>query len=290
MEDSHLLDPKQAPLNPSPQSSATQRVGDSINNFPKTVAGRIGTGIISRVLVEFVGTVILVLAATLEAQAPGSSGRSAFLAGVTKPFSVAITIALLVYVGGPVSGAHYNPAVSVAFWLAGERSWWGSGWQFALYVLAQCTAGLCAAWLAYGLDGYDGGLPVLHPENNVAVAWVKQCTGEVLATFLFCAFVLYAALCIKPAPTGMGLAGAIGLGAFATISAFRFVSGAVFNPAIAFSLWTVGEGIGTQQQPGTALPCFLLSELAGGVLAGALILVLRYQPARIEGEGMASAV
>jgi aquaporin Z len=91
----------------------------------------------NKLLIEAVGTFFLCLAALV----------------ATSPLSVAALLCALIYMGAPVSLAHYNPAVSLAFRLRGRtstRSLWS-------YVAVQLTAAMLAAALAGFLLGHDSG-------------------------------------------------------------------------------------------------------------------------------------
>lgn len=89
----------------------------------------------NKLLIEAVGTFFLCLAALV----------------ATNPLSVAALLCALIYMGAPVSLAHYNPAVSLAFRLrgrAGTRALWS-------YVGVQLAAALLAATAAGFLLGHD---------------------------------------------------------------------------------------------------------------------------------------
>jgi len=77
---------------------------------------------------EFFGTFVLLM--------------SIFITG--NAFVIGGTLALIVLLLGGISGAHVNPAVSVAMLLKGAIS----NMEFATYAVAQC-AGAAAAWYAY---------------------------------------------------------------------------------------------------------------------------------------------
>lgn len=89
----------------------------------------------NKLLIEAVGTFFLCLAALV----------------ATNPLSVAALLCALIYMGAPVSLAHYNPAVSLAFRLrgrSGSRALWS-------YVGVQLAAALVAALVAGFLLGHD---------------------------------------------------------------------------------------------------------------------------------------
>jgi len=126
----------------------------------------------NKLLIEAVGTFFLCLAALV----------------ASSPLSVAALLCALIYMGAPVSLAHYNPAVSLAFRLrgrAGTRAFWA-------YVGVQLTAALLAAMMAGYLLGHDTD----HARAAVDALSESAFTGfgvtavvELLATFTL-AFVI----------------------------------------------------------------------------------------------------
>jgi aquaporin Z len=126
----------------------------------------------NKLLIEAVGTFFLCLAALV----------------ASSPLSVAALLCALIYMGAPVSLAHYNPAVSLAFRLrgrAGTRA-------LCSYVGVQLTAALLAAMVAGYLLGHD----TEHVRAAVDALSESAFTGfgvtavvELLATFAL-AFVI----------------------------------------------------------------------------------------------------
>src|SRR5262245_7304226 len=87
-------------------------------------------------LTEFIGTFFLVL----------TIGLSTNQAGVAPaPLAIGAALMVMVYMGGPVSGAHYNPAVSVAVLLRGKLA----AKDFVPYLVSQLAGAFLAA-LAVG--------------------------------------------------------------------------------------------------------------------------------------------
>ena len=76
---------------------------------------------------------------------------------------------------GPVSGAHFNPAVSLAFALRGDLSWP----DFAGYVLVQIIGGILGVWAAHLM--FD--LPVLQWSETLHRTGGAQWFSEGIATF-----------------------------------------------------------------------------------------------------------
>jgi aquaporin Z len=81
-------------------------------------------------IVEFIGTFFLVLVIGCMV-VPGDHGQF-------PPLAVGLALMAMVYAGGHVSGAHYNPAVTIAVWLRGRCEKKDVG----PYIAAQLAAGL----------------------------------------------------------------------------------------------------------------------------------------------------
>ena len=92
-----------------------------------------------KVATEFVGTFIFLFAISLAAI--GGSPLA--------PLAIGGALMCMVYMGGHVSGGHYNPAVSFGALLAKKIS---IG-NFVAYVIAQIVAGVAAFWLGWYLMG-----------------------------------------------------------------------------------------------------------------------------------------
>src|SRR5215510_5291597 len=98
-----------------------------------------------RYLTEFIGTFFLVLTIGMTVIDPGI--------GAFAPLAIGTALIVMVYAGGHVSGAHYNPAVTLAVWLRGKchRS------QIVGYIAAQIIGATLAAFVV----GYLKGNPTL---------------------------------------------------------------------------------------------------------------------------------
>ena len=86
---------------------------------------------------------------------------------------------VLITVLGPISGAHFNPAVSLTFWRTGELT---LGLLMA-YVAAQICGGVIGVWLTHAM--FD--LPLMQFSSKVRSGipqWISEClaTGVLLAT------------------------------------------------------------------------------------------------------------
>ena len=164
----------------------------------------------NKLIVEFIGTFFLV-------QAVGHAvlAKSA-LAGIV----IGLTLMVMVYAGGHISGAHYNPAVTLAVWLRGKLP----KAEVLPYITAQVAGAVVSALIVTKFRG-QGSEAVLSDPLRVAGA-------EFLGTFALAWVVLNVA-------TAKGTAGnsfygaAIGMTVASGIFLFGGISGAVFNPAVA---------------------------------------------------------
>ena len=98
-------------------------------------------------------------------------------------------LAVLILIYGPISGAHFNPAVTLSFLLRREIT---PGMSLA-YVAVQIVAGLCGAWLAHVMFGEPAFTPSLNARTGIGI-WV----GEIMATFGLVATVLMGWLLHRP--------------------------------------------------------------------------------------------
>ncbi|MDI9238408.1 MIP/aquaporin family protein [Lysobacter sp. LF1] len=128
-----------------------------------------------RLLAEFIGTSLL-LAAVVgsgimgEALSRGNDG----IVLLANASATAGALYVLVAVLGPISGAHFNPAVTVAMRWRGEL-----GLRDAVaYVIVQLIAALCGVMLAHAMFG----LPLVDPGTHVRTGW-PQWLSEAVATF-----------------------------------------------------------------------------------------------------------
>ncbi|MBI4929271.1 MAG: aquaporin [Bacteroidetes bacterium] len=162
-------------------------------------------------IVEFIGTFFLVLAVCL------SGGN--FLA----PLGIGATLMVMVYMGGHISGAHYNPAVTFAVWLRGKISPKDS----LFYMLVQFIAAFAAAYFFFLIWGRSIGGPKPATEINI----LKPLAVEMVFTFALALVVLSVATSKKTAGNSYyGLA--IGFTVLAGAIIAGPISGGAFNPAV----------------------------------------------------------
>ena len=168
-------------------------------------------------LVEFIGTFFLVLTIGLAVMKPNDAGAMA-------PIAIGSALIAMIYAGGHVSGAHFNPAVTIAVCMRGKCP----PADVIPYLVAQIVAGALA-----------GGV-VLYLKNNPIVEPAKPAVVPALiAEFLFTFALAYVVLNVATAKgtSGNSFYGvAIGLTVIAGAYAVGSISGGVFNPAVAVGI------------------------------------------------------
>jgi len=198
-------------------------MADVITREPESVAvpaPRVGVAA-RKYVTEFIGTFFLTFAV----------GVAALSGSVFVPLAAGATLMVMIYAGGHISGAHYNPAVTLA---ALVRRRIGIG-DASAYWIAQVAGGVIAAVIARAVVN-PAGVKTLtlsgHAEAAAAVV-------ELLITFALCYVVLNVATS-KDQP-GNGFFGlAIGFTVVAGAFAVGATSGGAFNPAIAVGAMVTG--------------------------------------------------
>lgn len=212
---------------------------------------------------EGIGTFFLVLIATVAFSIGGSLG----------PFAIGAGIAALVYMGQHISGAHYNPAVSLAMYINGKLSLV----DLAIYVGVQLVGGFAAAGI-HGLlveivDADAAYKLVIEPQSPAII--FAGTLVEILFTFLLVMVVLNATQ--HPKAKGNSFYGtAYGLTVFVGVLLFRDISGGSFNPAL-----TLGPNVinyAYAASPEVWLSAGVGGPLVGGALAGFVYQVLVSMP------------
>jgi len=198
-----------------------------------------------RLAAEFLGTAFL-LAAVIGSgiMAQRLAGGNVALALLCNTLATGAILPVIILMFGSVSGAHFNPAVSLAFALRGELPWSNA----ALYVAAQVIAAICGALIAHLMFA----LPVWQISTTARTGG-GQWLAEAVATF---GLLLTIFGCLARVPVAVPYA----VGLYIT-SAYWFTASTSFaNPAvtIARSLTDTFAGIA----PMGVAP-FILAQLAG---------------------------
>lgn len=150
--------------------------------------------------------------------------------GSLAPLAIGSVLMAMVYMGGHISGAHYNPAVSFGFFL---RHKIGAA-DLVLYWIAQLIASALAFTFGYLVSGRT---PGIHPGSNVGTA--SAVAVEIAFTVALMLVVLNVAA--TKATQGNSFYGlAIGFVIASAIFVGGPISGGAFNPAVGFGA-TLGE-------------------------------------------------
>lgn len=161
---------------------------------------------------------------------------------------------VIITVLGPISGAHFNPAVSLAFALRGQLSLPDLGF----YVLAQCAGGILGVWAAHLM--FD--LPVLQISQTMHRTGGAQWVSEMIATFGLL-FVIFGGLKARAEAVPM-------LVAIYITGAYWFTSSTSFaNPAVTLARGFSDTFAGIY--PGH-IPAFIAAQL---ITAGLAHLILK---------------
>ncbi len=205
-------------------------------------------------LTELIGTFFLVL----------TIGLTSIQGATMAPLAIGSALMVMVYMGGHVSGGHYNPAVTLGVLLAGKSS----VGQLLAYWVAQVLGGLLAALAVRALVG-----ETFAPAPGAEVGVWATVLAELLFTFALVLVVLDTA--VSSATEGNSFYGlAIGFTVMVGAWAVGPISGAAFNPAVAVGPTFLDASLGGGSWQW--LWIYLVAPLAGGAAAAG---VFRYQEA-----------
>jgi aquaporin Z len=196
----------------------------------------------NKYIAEFIGTFFLVLTVGCTV-IPAATG-------VIAPLAIGAALMVMVYAGGHISGAHFNPAVTLAVFIRGRCE----AKDVIPYWVAQLVAAVAAALVAVFLVGKSGTPMEI---KNVPVAFV----AEFLFTFALAYVVLNSATSKDTANNsfyGLAIGMTVMVGAFSVGA----ISGGAFNPAVAL-------GAAVMKLVNLAdIWIHVVADLAGGLVGG----------------------
>jgi aquaporin Z len=223
-----------------------------------------------RLVSELLGTFFLVLVAAgggMMGQAfPNTISRTA---AVVAPGLMVLAIILFM---GKVSGAHLNPAVSIAFSLRGDFPWR----RVPGYIVVQLAGAALAAWFLQAVVNvsatYGSNYPAAGYSTGDAVLMETVLTVGLVSVILGTA----------SGAQNLGVIGAIGVGAYIALAGLwgSPISGASMNPARTFGPDAVGADFGSYW-------VYVVGPLVGATLAVGLAYVLRGRGGGLAGSGAA---
>lgn len=217
---------------------------------------------LKKLIAEFIGTFALVFCGT------GAIIINQESSGMVTHVGVAITFGLIVsamiYSLGDISGAHLNPAVSIAFWISGTFN----VKDLSPYILAQLTG----AFLASGL------LRVLFPSNFLLGATLPAGTEmqsfilELILSFLL----MFVILQVAKGSKEQGLVAGMSIGSVVLLEALFAgpISGASMNPAR-----SIAPAVVSGQT--NHLWIYLLAPIIGMIVAVFVWKFLRSKPGKL---------
>ncbi len=198
-----------------------------------------------KLLTEFIGTFFLVL----------TIGLTVLNGTPLAPLAIGASLMIMVYMGGHISGGHYNPAVSLAATMRGKLGWH----EFGSYVAAQLLGAAMAALVVYHLTGQT-----FAPAPATGASTTAVLLTELLYTFALALVVLNSA--VSKGTSGNSFYG-LAIGFTVVVGAFAGgpISGGAFNPAVGVGPTMVQSMIGTGSLAN--LWYYIVGPLAGGALA-----------------------
>jgi len=187
---------------------------------PDEFGGDFNYGLPAKLCSEFLGTFYLVL--TVGLNVVGGSPAAVW--------SIAASLMCMIYALGNCSGAHFNPAVTLAI-LCSRRNLTNVG-EAAAYMGVQIFGGILAAFTYTAL--MNGKTAMLWPNEEAGFNWGHAAVAEIVFTFVLCYVVLCVATVKEPSKDmfGLAIASCVTAGGYA----IGVMSGGSLNPAVSFGI------------------------------------------------------
>jgi aquaporin Z len=199
-------------------------------------------------ITEFIGTFFLVFTIGCSVIIGGT--------GVIAPLAIGSVLMVMIYAGGHISGAHYNPAVTLGVWMRGRCD----------------TKDVIPYWISQGIGAVLAALAVKYLKGDAQTTAMKLNTAPaLLVEFLFTFALVYVVLnsATAKANAGNSFYGlAIGFTVLSGAFAVGSISSAAFNPAVAIGISVMGLSAWSN------IWIYLLANLVGGAAAAATFKVL----------------
>ncbi len=201
---------------------------------------------------EFIGTSLLT--ATLGVVVVGSDLYPSVFQALYIPFIVGAVVTALVYLFGPFSGAHFNPAISIALWVVRKIK----SDQLAVYLVSQVLGALAGTYLVQFLMGAKPHMVFSMKSSAIGAEFI----GAFLLVLVVTSVVLGT---IEREVSGITIG--IGLAVGVTIS--TVASGGFLNPAIALAFGAVHIPFIFNAALSGIIP-YLVAPVLGGIAAASL--------------------
>jgi aquaporin Z len=219
-----------------------------------------------RLFSELLGTFFLVLVAVGGGMVNARFGGQAVPYGARVVAPALMVMAIILFMGA-VSGAHLNPAVSIAFALRGDFPWK----RVPFYIVAQFLGAILATLLLWALIGKQGSAGLTLPGHGIstttALLWEIVLTTGLVSVILGTA----------SGAQQLGAIAAIGVGSYIALAGLwgSPVSGASMNPARSL-------GPALVLDDWTSWWAYLIGPVAGAVIAVGIAYLLRGQGGGME--------
>jgi glycerol uptake facilitator-like aquaporin len=207
----------------------------------------LNAGIGRRLAAEALGTAFL-LAAVVGSGIMGErlAGGNVAIALLANTLATGAALVVLISILGPISGAHFNPAVTLFFTLRREIQ----PWPAALYIIVQIAAAVAGVWAAHAMFG----LPILQVSQKLRDG-PAQAFSEFVATFGLIATIAGA---VRYSPSRTPLL----VGLYITAAYWFTASTSFANPAVTIARALSNSFAGIAP---TSAPAFIAAQIAGAV-------------------------
>ena len=168
---------------------------------------------------EFIGTFCLIFAGTGAIVINQASGGAVSHVGIALTFG--LIVLTMIYTLGEISGAHFNPAVTLGFWAARRLD---KRWVLP-YITAQCAGALAASLVLRVLFPLDVSLGRTLPAGLASQSWVLE--------LILTAILMFVILGVSTGAREKGITAGLVIGAVIGLEALFAgpISGASMNPA-----------------------------------------------------------
>ena len=232
-----------------------------------------GPSTAATLIAEAFGTLLLVLGVVSTALFAAGFGEGTEAANkgvgfVGVSLAVGITVIAGAYAFGPISGGHFNPAVTLGLAAAGRFPWKG----VIPYIIAQLIGGVIATTLVVliGIFGPDGWLATAQDGGFASNGWDELSPGgfgigaAIIVEVLFTALFVIVILGVTHSTRGSNFAGlAIGLTLVLIHLAIIPIDNASVNPARSIATAVYGGGLAFSQ-----VWLFIVFPIVGALIAG----------------------
>lgn len=198
---------------------------------------------------EFIGTLLLVctiVGSGIMAEALSAGNDGVALLGNT--IATGAILVVLITLFGPISGAHFNPVVTMVMTLQKEMSLTKAGY----YIIAQIAGGIIGTWLAHAM--FD--TPIIQLSEN-ARSGLPQYGAEILATFGLLIVILIGRR-VRPDSVAMLV------GLYITAAYWFTASTSFANPAVTIARTLTDSFSGISYAD---TPYFILAQIIGAIIA-----------------------